>query len=83
MKVSYTFIHFRAEDLYTSLQNNTIHSFAANDIFAAYDDMANTHQLQYDLNTIEAATDNFSDENKLGEGGFGVVYKVWVLYIPY
>ncbi|CAF2125215.1 unnamed protein product [Brassica napus] len=46
-----------------------------NDIFAADDDMTNTHQLQYDLNTIEAATDNFSDENKLGEGGFGVVYK--------
>ena len=81
--MSYTFIHFRAEDLYTSLHNNTTHSFAANDIFAADDDMTNTHQLQYDLNTIEAATDKFSDENKLGEGGFGVVYKVWVLYIPY
>ncbi|KAF8087904.1 hypothetical protein N665_0562s0005 [Sinapis alba] len=39
------------------------------------DDITNSRQLQYDLNTIEAATDNFSDENKLGEGGFGVVYK--------
>ncbi|XP_074561716.1 receptor-like serine/threonine-protein kinase SD1-7 [Curcuma longa] len=29
----------------------------------------------YDLSTIKAATNDFSDENKLGEGGFGVVYK--------
>lgn len=31
--------------------------------------------LQYDLSTIRAATDNFSSSNKLGEGGFGPVYK--------
>ena len=35
--------------------------------------------LQFDLSTIEAATNNFSDENKLGEGGFGPVYKVYHL----
>ncbi|RZS07815.1 hypothetical protein BHM03_00038702 [Ensete ventricosum] len=29
-----------------------------------------------DLSTIEAATDNFSDDKKLGEGGFGPVYRV-------
>ncbi|KAK1581213.1 hypothetical protein Q3G72_004054 [Acer saccharum] len=29
----------------------------------------------YDLNTVADATDNFSDKNKLGEGGFGPVYK--------
>ncbi|KAK2644307.1 hypothetical protein Ddye_019502 [Dipteronia dyeriana] len=28
-----------------------------------------------DLRTVAAATDNFSSENKLGEGGFGLVYK--------
>ncbi|GAB4830957.1 hypothetical protein Ancab_004985 [Ancistrocladus abbreviatus] len=27
-----------------------------------------------DLNTIRAATDDFSDLNKLGQGGFGIVY---------
>jgi len=32
--------------------------------------------LQFDLSTIEAATNNFSADNKLGEGGFGEVYKV-------
>ncbi|XP_019169087.1 PREDICTED: G-type lectin S-receptor-like serine/threonine-protein kinase At1g11410 isoform X2 [Ipomoea nil] len=31
--------------------------------------------LTFDFNTIEAATDNFSEDNKLGEGGFGSVYK--------
>nr|VDC91482.1 unnamed protein product [Brassica oleracea] len=63
------FAFYRSRKSYKPMKLET------NDIFAAYDDMANTHQLQYDLNTIEAATDNFSDENKLGEGGFGVVYK--------
>ncbi|CAL9073495.1 unnamed protein product [Musa textilis] len=28
-----------------------------------------------DLSTIEAATDNFSEDKKLGEGGFGPVYR--------
>ncbi|KAM5559267.1 G-type lectin S-receptor-like serine/threonine-protein kinase RKS1 [Rosa sericea] len=33
-------------------------------------------ELQFfDLNTLIAATDNFSDANKLGQGGFGSVYK--------
>ncbi|CAN1319150.1 Receptor-like serine/threonine-protein kinase SD1-8 [Linum perenne] len=29
----------------------------------------------FDFGTMAAATDNFSDDNKLGHGGFGVVYK--------
>ncbi|KAK2458425.1 putative receptor protein kinase [Trifolium repens] len=31
--------------------------------------------LQYDFATIRLATSNFSDANKLGQGGFGSVYK--------
>ncbi|CAL4968031.1 unnamed protein product [Urochloa decumbens] len=34
-----------------------------------------SESLLYDLSTLRAATDNFSVENKLGEGGFGPVYK--------
>jgi len=30
----------------------------------------------FDFNTITMATNNFSEENKLGQGGFGSVYKV-------
>ncbi|MBA0855518.1 hypothetical protein Goshw_014977 [Gossypium schwendimanii] len=33
------------------------------------------NSLQYDMSTIEAATDNFSDANMIGVGGFGSVYK--------
>ncbi|MQM18571.1 hypothetical protein Taro_051567 [Colocasia esculenta] len=29
----------------------------------------------FDIGTVAAATNNFSEENKLGEGGFGPVYK--------
>ncbi|CAM0874836.1 unnamed protein product [Alopecurus aequalis] len=38
-------------------------------------DMASSEYLLYDLSTLRAATDNFSEDNKLGEGGFGPVYK--------
>lgn len=30
----------------------------------------------YNLSAIQTATNNFSSANKLGEGGFGPVYKV-------
>jgi hypothetical protein len=29
------------------------------------------------LSSLQVATANFSESNKLGEGGFGAVYKVW------
>ena len=30
----------------------------------------------FQIETLAAATENFHDKNKLGEGGFGAVYKV-------
>lgn len=33
----------------------------------------------YNFSYITEATSNFSEENKLGEGGFGPVYKVLIL----
>ena len=36
-----------------------------------------SHELQiFSFESISAATSNFTTENKLGEGGFGPVYKV-------
>jgi hypothetical protein len=34
------------------------------------------NSLQFDFNMIRLATNKFSDDNKIGEGGFGDVYKV-------
>ncbi|XP_059661442.1 cysteine-rich receptor-like protein kinase 10 isoform X2 [Cornus florida] len=39
------------------------------------DDITTAESLSYDFVTIEAATNNFSHQNKIGEGGFGAVYK--------
>ncbi|KAK4755048.1 hypothetical protein SAY87_008805 [Trapa incisa] len=41
------------------------------------DEIRTAETLQYDFATIRDSTDNFSEENKLGQGGFGPVYKAW------
>lgn len=38
--------------------------------------LQNTELPIHDLQIVMEATANFSDANKLGQGGFGVVYKV-------
>ncbi|KAF5786437.1 putative protein kinase RLK-Pelle-DLSV family [Helianthus annuus] len=38
-------------------------------------DIENVESLQYNFSTIKDATDDFSQENKLGAGGFGPVYR--------
>ncbi|KAF8029825.1 hypothetical protein BT93_E2297 [Corymbia citriodora subsp. variegata] len=42
---------------------------------SSVNEITNAKSLQYDLATIHAATDNFSRQNKLGEGGFGEVFQ--------
>ncbi|XP_026425299.1 putative receptor-like protein kinase At4g00960 isoform X1 [Papaver somniferum] len=39
------------------------------------DEVLTTESLQFNFGTVSTATDNFSEANKLGEGGFGSVYK--------
>ncbi|KAL6282142.1 hypothetical protein ACE6H2_013071 [Prunus campanulata] len=39
------------------------------------DEIGNAESLQMDFGTIRLATDDFSEVNKLGQGGFGSVYK--------
>ncbi|KAL1537394.1 non-specific serine/threonine protein kinase [Salvia divinorum] len=38
-------------------------------------EISTVESLQYAFSTIKAATNDFSDHNKLGKGGFGTVYK--------
>ncbi|XP_021296996.1 cysteine-rich receptor-like protein kinase 10 isoform X2 [Herrania umbratica] len=45
------------------------------DVESDDDEIITAESLQYDFDTIKAATNNFSDENRLGQGGFGAVYK--------
>jgi len=42
----------------------------------AADEITSVESVQFNFGSIRAATDNFSDANKLGKGGFGPVYKV-------
>ncbi|VVA21669.1 PREDICTED: cysteine-rich, partial [Prunus dulcis] len=48
---------------------------AAAEAPSGVNDISSVESLQFDFSTIVAATNNFSDDNKLGEGGFGQVYK--------
>ena len=44
-----------------------------------FDTTKNSDLPFFELSSIVAAIDNFSDANKLGQGGFGSVYKVAIL----
>ncbi|RXH99340.1 hypothetical protein DVH24_011665 [Malus domestica] len=44
------------------------------------DEIRSAESLQFNFDTIRIATDDFSEANKLGQGGFGSVYKAWQLW---
>lgn len=43
------------------------------------DEIMSAEALQFDFDSIRVATNNFSEANKLGRGGFGAVYRVMKL----
>lgn len=42
---------------------------------AEAEDMEAVDSMMIDVSTLRAATGDFDESNKLGEGGFGAVYK--------
>ncbi|KAI3829353.1 hypothetical protein L1987_03473 [Smallanthus sonchifolius] len=63
---------------YFFIEKKRHHPIARSDFKDKTDEseMITEESLQFELGTIEEATNNFSNENKIGEGGFGVVYKI-------
>ncbi|KAF3594972.1 hypothetical protein DY000_02027129 [Brassica cretica] len=43
------------------------------------DDITTAESLQLDYRTIQTATNDFAESNKIGQGGFGEVYKVIIV----
>ena len=66
--LSNALIRFRISDVLTGFSCEDVH------------ETSNVESLQFDFRTITVATENFSDTNKLGQGGFGAVYKVILQY---
>ncbi|XP_042386686.1 G-type lectin S-receptor-like serine/threonine-protein kinase At4g27290 [Zingiber officinale] len=64
-----TFVN-KGDDLYVRLAGELDHPNQKDQ-----DEIRGAESLLFDLEAIRIATDNFSDRNKLGEGGFGPVYK--------
>lgn len=66
----------RSRDLLTTVQRK----FSTNRKNSGERNMDDIELPMFDFNTITMATDNFSEANKLGQGGFGIVYKVSCFY---
>lgn len=66
MFVQELFSYFTFIDMYCIKKNTT----------TVLKKMARGKCTIFDLATLKEATENFSEKHKLGEGGFGTVYKV-------
>ncbi|XP_019171519.1 PREDICTED: uncharacterized protein LOC109167071 [Ipomoea nil] len=62
--------------IYRKLQKRKANSYVKTmEEISSTDEISVVESLKYDLITLQNATNNFSEANKLGEGGFGPVYK--------
>ncbi|XP_020881985.1 cysteine-rich receptor-like protein kinase 4 isoform X2 [Arabidopsis lyrata subsp. lyrata] len=66
-------ISIRAVFCFRAKKTNT--TFEREPLTEESDDITTAGSLQFDFKAIEAATNKFCETNKLGQGGFGEVYK--------
>ncbi|KAJ0983615.1 hypothetical protein J5N97_011870 [Dioscorea zingiberensis] len=75
------YVRLAAIDLAMQESNNSFHD-RSNQGLSSWNDQLELSQkndlelLLFDFGTIVSATENFSADNKLGQGGFGPVYKI-------
>ena len=55
-----------------------IYVLEARPLYEPVEEIESAESLQHSFDTIKVATDNFSEANKLGQGGFGPVYRVTI-----
>ncbi|GJR82120.1 putative receptor-like protein kinase, partial [Tanacetum coccineum] len=79
-------LHYKSQEHYPSLSSSEyeillISSYPSTSsdhcltVQAQTMDIGTAESLQYDFGTVQVATNDFSEDNKLGQGGFGAVYK--------
>ncbi|KAM7530730.1 hypothetical protein LguiB_034140 [Lonicera macranthoides] len=71
----------KIDELLRSKRGGSYQEFASESIPRANMSQSKLEELPlYNFESLKAATDNFHLANKLGEGGFGPVYKAWELW---
>ncbi|KAL5197259.1 hypothetical protein ABZP36_000771 [Zizania latifolia] len=60
--------------VYEYMANKSLDTFLFAD---THEDLESVKSILLPLSSLQVATDNFDESKKLGEGGFGAVYKVW------
>jgi len=63
-------------NIFSDIGENTEISDACDEGREQWNDKTGNDTHKFEFITILEATDNFSSTNKIGEGGFGPVYKV-------